>query len=425
MFVRLIDFSWPKKISTAVIVLAVIFVLQIAGGLVIGQTMNVWLGSMLDDVMRRTQADVSIDGDNWDISKYNTDPAIKGGYRLYIFSNDGFVVDRQRPIGGFFDISNFKQQSEYTDPQTIHTITGQEWRMYSRIISDSDQEVGVISVASPGPFASNISDVDHQLKQTAAQIASKVRVKNGQADASAVDNRLVPIGTPFQIVNKYNRILAKSQNSHSIDQLPDTIDATYVLRGLERSGTKQATDTKTGESFLTASRPLMDNNGNQRGVVIASLPLAANHFALKTYAIFWITIDLLAMLPLLILAWRRRNRNRVIPENTKLLRLQDIESISFVKSENSLQINQHKIPLTYATNQYYLCIALLTSRRRIWETDELIEKFGEQHGDMSWRKVYDTMVNLNKKTSQIMEPKLIITNNKTYQLNPELQEKIR
>jgi len=89
-----------------------------------------------------------------------------------------------------------------------------------------------------------------------------------------------------------------------------------------------------------------------------------------------------------------------------------------------LRINDQQVQLTYATNQYYFCQALFASLKKKWENDELLEKFGEDFDKDGWRKVYDAMAEINRKTAPFLTEKLVVIDNKTYRINPHLAAKI-
>lgn len=80
-------------------------------------------------------------------------------------------------------------------------------------------------------------------------------------------------------------------------------------------------------------------------------------------------------------------------------------------------INDITIPVPYATNQYYFCVALFSNPSKRWESDELLKKFGE-HDLTEWHKVYDAMKTMNNRVTHIVSEKLFILKNKTYQINP-------
>jgi hypothetical protein len=52
--------------------------------------------------------------------------------------------------------------------------------------------------------------------------------------------------------------------------------------------------------------------------------------------------------------------------------------------------------------------------------DEILEAFGHDTAPENWRKVYDSMILINKKTEPYIPVKLIELKDKTYQLNPSL-----
>src|SRR5262245_18663416 len=104
--------------------------------------------SSLSDMTKRVQEDIKYQNGKWDTSEYYADPDVPSRFRLYVFSSDGFVIDRWRPLPGLLDTSDFKHLLAYQAPQTIHTITNQDWRMFSSPIIDENKNiVGVISTS--------------------------------------------------------------------------------------------------------------------------------------------------------------------------------------------------------------------------------------------------------------------------------------
>jgi hypothetical protein len=77
-------------------------------------------------------------------------------------------------------------------------------------------------------------------------------------------------------------------------------------------------------------------------------------------------------------------------------------------------------PIAFATNQYYLCEALFAFPKKRWETDELLDRFGSDVENKNSRTLYDTVLALNRKFLW----RLISYKDKTYQLNPELIDRL-
>jgi DNA-binding response OmpR family regulator len=164
--------------------------------------------------------------------------------------------------------------------------------------------------------------------------------------------------------------------------------------------------------------------------VIVARSISPNLVVLRSLILF----DLLAgviLAPFAIWAAARYQRYTVTgpfkppaASEPSILSTAEITSIRFDKPNCTLHINEHQLLFTYASNQYYLCAALLGAPRKKWAIDELLEKLGEHDYHKSWRKVYDATAAINKKVAQIAGTKLIVTNNKTYQVNPELVKKI-
>jgi len=407
------------------------YVLQLIIGIVtLYFTTTYQVNTALDNLTKRIQDDIKYEDGNWNILQYNADPEVPGRNRMYVFSIDGFVIDRWRPIAGFLDTSDFKKLLSYQEPQTIHTITNQTWRMYSLPITDQGNTVGVITVSNfkPRQKDKNETDnIDNYLKENADLIKEKITVLNGKINTDNLDVRDVPYDISFQIVDQYNSILVKNNNSSSLDRIPNFIDPSYVQKEIQSPTNGQIWSKDGKDAFMVKSKTLYDQNHNPIGVIIAARTMDDFYGLIKVYILVKV---LLGALVSLVFAWivsrlsKKVLHKLQVHQPTKLMSLQDIKTIGFLPKESVIEINNTKIPLTYATNQYYICQALFSNPKRKWEVDQLLDKLGEEHSKEGWRKVYDAMVVVNKKIATMAHIRLIVTNNKTYQINPDLLSKI-
>lgn len=94
-----------------------LFIVQAAVGyFVIHSVMFGSVESSIREVNQRVRSSIEFHNGTWDISRYNADPEIPGPTRLYIFANDGFVIDRWRPIPGYMNISDARHLLSYQKP---------------------------------------------------------------------------------------------------------------------------------------------------------------------------------------------------------------------------------------------------------------------------------------------------------------------
>ena len=374
--------------------------------------------------VKRIENDINYSNGKWNLYRYNADPNAADTYPIYILGSDGYVVDRWKPVFGYLDTSDFKHLITFTTPQTINTPTNQEWRIYSKLITGSNSEViGVITVSYFNP-ADNNTTVDTKITEEANTIASKITIKNDQITNVSVDPRELNYDVAYQVVDQYNKILAKSNNSNSIDRIPNFIDSSYVGSAIDNPGFQQIQDNKTHEKFIVYATPLTDSNNDIVGVLVVGKSISFIDNILVNYVIskliygFIITV-VFATFALWVI---RRYLNKYLRENR--LKEEEIKKISFNKASSTIYIDDIEIAIPYATNQYTLCVSLFSAPKKHWETDELLEKFGEHELENNWRKVYDTVLIVNKKVSQYANIKLIISKDKVYQLNPQLLTKI-
>lgn len=374
--------------------------------------------------IKRIENDINYSNGKWNLYRYNADPNAADTYPIYILGSDGYVVDRWKPVFGYLDTSDFKHLITFTTPQTINTPTNQKWRMYSKLVTGSNNAViGVITVSYFNPTDDNTS-VDTKISNEADIIASKIIVKNDQITNISIDPRDLNYDVAYQVVDQYNKILAKSNNSNSIDRIPNFIDSSYVGNLIDNPGFQQIQDNKTSEKFIVYATPLTDSNNDTVGVLVVGKSISFIDNILVNYIIskliygFIITV-VFATFALWVI---RRYLNKYLRENR--FKEEEIKKISFNKASSTIYIDDLEIAIPYATNQYTLCATLFSAPRKHWETDELLEKFGEHELENNWRKVYDTMLIVNKKVSQYASIKLIISKDKVYQLNPQLLSKI-
>ena len=115
---------------------------------------------------QRIQHDIKYDQGKWDTKLYNADPFTpyphgSSGFSqpLYIITSEGFVIERNRPISGLLDSSDFKHLLSFSRPQSISTVTNENWRVLSSPIRNKARTIGVVLVAFYNPSTSQLDDV--------------------------------------------------------------------------------------------------------------------------------------------------------------------------------------------------------------------------------------------------------------------------
>lgn len=386
--------------------------------------------SYLNTFIQRVENDIKYNNGSWDMSEYNADPSVPGRFRLYVISTDGFVVDRWRPISGFLDNANYKHLLTYSSPQTVETVTNQTWRVYSKPLTDKYKNIiGLINVAIYNPYLKDeteVEEIDNKLQDTVVAIEKKLIIKNQTIIVDNIDIRNIPFDVPFQIVDQYNTVLMKDSNTNTMGRIPSFIDPSYLSDYLHEDMLKQLPNKKHTDTFLIKSHPLFDKNNNPYGIIVAATTIEIMYDLIKLYALISGFVGLiLTSIFGIALTRSLSTAGKILIDENKTLPAKNLTIIQFSKKDCTMELNDEKIIFTYASNQYYLCVALFSSPRKKWEIDELLEAFGEQHTTGGWRKIYDAASSINKKVQQIIHTKLIITNNKTFQINPVLIEKIK
>src|SRR5438105_565827 len=115
------------KIVKVFLSLAFLFVLQISLGHFLIKSFSIDdTKKSLDVLTARIQNDLKYKNKSWDTRMYAADPYTphptgSSGFTtpLYILATDGFVIERNQPINGYLDSSDFKHILSFKSPQTI------------------------------------------------------------------------------------------------------------------------------------------------------------------------------------------------------------------------------------------------------------------------------------------------------------------
>lgn len=375
----------------------------------------------LQRVVQRVSEDVKYENGKWDTSLYNADGTIPDSNPLYIITSDGFVIERWKPIHGLLDSTQFNRLITYSKPETINTITNEHWRVLSEEIVSNKKVVGVITVSAYKPEENTQDLIDEQLRATLHSLKNDLKIDRDTIDVSHIDARKLPHTITFQIVNRFNKLLIQNDNTTSITRSPTFIDASYIDDQIENKE-NTIVDTQTKQRYLTLTTPILDKNKSMVGIIVAGSPIDTFYtFSNKyTATIILITIGLLCLfIPILRMLLSKHIDEKVKMSQRKII-TQLPKKILYSKKDCCLIIDEKRIQIPYASYQYYLCDALFSKPSKRWEVDELLEKFGEEITPENWRKIYDTMVALNKKVHASIPQRLIIVHNKTYRLNPLL-----
>jgi hypothetical protein len=412
----------PFKI--VLLVAAFLICLILLSSIVLYQIALNQVTSNLDVIASRVKEDLSYSQGKWNTSRYDADPQLPETFPLYVLSTDGYVVDRWKPLHGFLDTSDIEKLLAYEKIQTVVTESSQRWRIYSKRLTTNSRTSGVVTVAKYDPDENSLITVDAELLKSMSQIVRKLSTKNGVIQTSSLDPRDVPYDISFQIVDSFNHILSKNNNTNSIDRLPNYLDSSYVSNIISGPKVRQIRDSVTNKPYILVTREIVDSKNYVIGVIVAGRSISDIYAIIQNFIIFEIVgSTIMLVLAMSVFPSLLKRFISLSADSSKDAIHAPITRISFNKKSGVLLFNEFEVSIPYATNQFYLCEALFSSPKKRWEIDELLEKFGEQ--DLkNWRKIYDAMTIVNKKTSEFMSEKLIVLQQKTYQLNPSLSSKI-
>jgi hypothetical protein len=413
-----ITYLFSIKIIVCVYIFSLILILF--GSVVTYQNSLVNARNYLLMTTQRVKEDIKYANGSWDTSQYNSDTVIPDVNPLYVIASDGFVIERWKPINGFLDVAEFSRLLSYDKPETIKTITNENWRIYSKPIVSDGNVVGVINVSFYKPENSDLVKIDSLLKTTVSLIKSELSVNQDNIYVGKIDARQIPYLITFQIVNRFNELLFHNDNTSSVSRSPSFIDSSYVENMLSGKQEQYIQDSVTHKNYLVRTTPILDPKNNVVGIIVAGSPITpfSTYFYNNRLISVFISLLLLFGLQPVILLMTKKYRQKVIDEITIKSTNKMPDSIMFKKETSTLSIDNYEIQIPYSTYQYYFCKILFSKPQKRWETDEIIEKFGEEFNTKNWRKVYDTMVLLNKKTSIVLSNKLFIVEDKTFKINP-------
>lgn len=367
------------------------------------------INQSLETKLKYVQEDISFNGQNWDLNRYSSDSRLLGYFPLYIIDKQGFILDRRTNISGFLDTSDFSDLLKYSEPQTITTLTGVKRRIYSRKITNSANEtLGVVVLSIINPIEENINTTDQKLIINLNYLLSKIKIIDNKINVSEVDSKQIPFDISFNLVDRFNTVLLKNANVNNFGRTPNNIDPSYY-KSIIYNEQKIVRDQSTGEIYLLKTKVYYDQHKVDQAIIIIGNSL--NQFIHLIY-FYFISSGICSIIFYLIWYLFITNSNLLVKKVTSI-------KIYFDPKKSLLYIDNTTVKIPYATNQYYLIKILLSNPQKQWETDEIFDKFGDQNIKYNWRKIYDTMVMLNKKVFPYIQDKLIINEDKIYHLNPK------
>lgn len=417
------EFKVVLKLST---VFLFVFILYLVANYFIIYFLSV---SDIKSYLNKSAANVASDfeyvGGKWNTERYLADISTPTEIPLYIYTTDGFLMDRLNVIHGLLDTSNFDYASSFKQPTTIVSPAGETWRASSHSVDRNGQNKGVIVVAYFEPKGMPIKEVDAKLQEMAVMLDSKIQLTGGLLDVSKVSQKEVGANISFEIVDTFNRSLM------SIGGAPAFIDKSYVQDVLSFHGFRKVYDGKTRVPYLVFSQPIVSNNETV-GVVVAGKGLDQLEKTLGYQLWFSLIAGIVAILLFMVVVvyLYRHDISDVVQERIDNLANPappEIHSISFDREKGNIVINKDiLISIPPDSHQFDICSRLFQTPTKNLDTLDLAEVIGDQDAsDNVSRMVYDSVLSINDKVKRVLRVQLITRKNHQYRINLELASKIQ
>lgn len=411
-------------LASRVLILIAVFVCSqvIIGYFIVRHAYLLEIKSTLSRTMNTIINDSLYKDGKWNLDAYNSDPdtpspVASSDFPLYIFTTEGYVIERSKPIWDFYDASDLQYILNFQTPQTITSPTNESWRVLAKAVAHEGGTAAGIYVAKYNPDKDTVN-IDNLLKTTIDKIYSQVSLNNGEIDTSKVNNKDIPYNISFRIVSKYNKIILSNGRA------PTFIDTSYVESLIGKLGYQIVLDGKTNAPHMVSIAPLNDDKGQIQGIIVVGREIKPLYSTLNKYIMYWLIIGpfILFSLTLILKIFVLDKAIKLSQEyHSKNTNESNIYKLSFDRTNSQIIIDSTSIKIPYDSNQYYLCDAIFSSPSKRWEADELLEKFGTEFvGKRSVRKIYDATLTVNKK----VKFNLIEYKGKTYRLNQKLVSKI-
>lgn len=383
----------------------------------------------LQAFVRRVDQGLEYRNGSWDTTRYSADPQTphpsgSSGFSnpLYIISADGFVIERNSPISGLLDSSDFTHLMRFREPENIRLITNEQWRLFSQPVLSNGSAIGVVVVALYHPEKYIPAVAEQKLRTNMEYLTSQLKVENGSIDASPIDIRNIEYDISFEIVNNFNKVILNN------GRMPTFIDKSYIfdqMKFAEKTSTIQ--DASSRKEYVVVSHTLYNDEKEPVGVIVAGRP--ADYIS-HLFSAAWLPLVLLyaaAAGAAGYITYRivsRATRDAVSAYEHAKEQKAFPSLLSFNKQSGALTIDAHVISFPKDSIQFFVCRAIFSYPKKPWEVEELLETIGETNTS-HWRKVYDAASLINKKSSQFLPVKLVELKDKTYQLNPQLLSSLK
>lgn len=367
--------------------------------------------------------DLEFTNGKWNTSKYLSDMTIPS-LSIYIYSIDGFMVDRIDQINGFLDTSNYDYASSFKTPKTISYISNETWRLYSHEIVRDGQAKGVIFLAYFDPRSIPENELDQALLFNAQLIDRNIKIVNNRLETSNVPQKEVDPNISFEVIDQYNKVYITNGGP------PAYIDKSYLQDVLLIKKFTTITDRITGEKFIVYIKPIQ-SSGNSVGVVVIGKGLGTMDKILRNQIFLSTGAGILAIIffaEVVFLVYKH-DIAKIVQQKISVASKSEIvivEKIQFDKSTSSIIINKHlNIEIPKDTYQFNICNLMFKNPNKRFDNFDFEDAIGERDEQKNIKRlVYDAVDAINEKVEKVINQKLIFHKNKEYVLNPDLASKI-
>lgn len=382
----------------------------------------------IKEYLKSTASSVSQDFDytngKWNTNKYLSDPTTPSEVPLYIFSLDGFLIDRKNIIRGFLDTSNSDYASSFTTPKTIVSPIGEQWRVFSYKIERNGQEKGVIILGFFDPANRSEIDLDAALRADAQKLDSQITIADELLDATQIVDKEVDPNISFEVIDTFNR-------SHkSIGGPPAYIDKSYLQDAFAHKDFTVVTDVTSQKKYMLHVQPIQAS-GETVGIVVVGKGLEQFDQILSNQLLLSVIAGLFSVFIFTLFTFiiYRHDIKDIVEERLSILtnpQLVTVERIVFDLSVNKIIINgSHTIDIPSDSYQLDVCKLLFKNPQKKYDTLDFTEAIGELDEQKNVKRlVYDAVDAVNSKVKKLTGIKLISHANKTYFVNPILASKL-
>ena len=360
----------------------------------------------------------------WNTNKYLSDTTTPSENPLYIFSLDGFLIDRMNVIGGFLDTSNFAYASSFATPKTIVSPIGEHWRVFSYRIERDGRGKGVILLGYFEPAGRSEKELDDVLLANAQMVDSQITVTSGVLDGTQIVDKDIDHNISFEIVDTFNL-------SHkSISGPPAYIDKSYLQDALRRKDFAVVTDAGSQKKYMLYVQPILAS-AEIVGIVVVGKGLDQLNEILGNQLLLSFIAGLLSVFIFAVftLFVYRHDIGKIIEERLAMLANPQcvvVEQIGFDSSGNKIIINgTHVIDIPVDSYQHDICKLLFKNPKKQYDTLDLSDAMGELDEQKNVKRlVYDAVEAVNAKVKKLTGMKLISHTDKKYCINPALASRL-